>query len=437
VADASEREVRDTLQIAKKTVNAVSRGVSFFARQDRDWKVTVVRTNSNMFFYRMVIPYMSIYTMALGATGTQLGIINSIGMAVGGITGLLSGWLIDRTGVKRIYLAGMVVVAVSFLVYGLAQSWSIIIVAMVAYWLGNNASIQGCVVICANCLKSHERATGMSICETFGMGLLGLAAPMVGAWLVTAFGGINVEGIRPLFFICLGGTAAAFLLILTQLSNRSWRRQGEAGLGFFKDFSQIFKQGRNLKRWLIIASVTGLPMGVVTPYIQPFANEFKGADQFVLGAMVTASSLMPLALGIVVGRLADKIGRKKVIYGTIPLVWASYLLLIFAPSPVFLILSGAFQGFFMLAGLTTEAMSRELVPPEHMGRWSGILGLCRMLFAALSVYGAGLLWDHVGPQYVFWAIMAFDLIRIPLLMGMPETLGLRLGAEQTEKEAVV
>ena len=89
----------------------------------------------------------------------------------------------------------------------------------------------------------------------------------------------------------------------------------------------------------------------------------------------------------------------------------------------------------MLAGLTTEAMSRELVPPEHMGRWAGIVGFCRMIFSALSVYGAGLIWDHVGPQYVFWAIMAFDLIRIPLLMGMPETLGMRRGGEQLVEEA--
>ena len=405
--------------------NAISRGIKFFTRQDSDWKVSAVRTNITMFLYRLVLPYLAIYTMALGATGTQLGIINSVGMGVAAISGFLGGGLIDRIGVKKIYLLGIVILAASYLIYGLAGSWPILIVAMVAYWLGNNTAILGCSVICANCLKSEDRATGMSICETFGMGLLSLAAPMLGAWMVTAFGGVNVQGIRPLFFVCVAGVTVTFFLILTRLSNRGWRNTRSGGLNFFQGFSQIFKEGHNLKRMLIIASLTGMEMGMVTPYIQPYANQFKGADQFVLGAMVTASAVVPLVLGIPFGRLSDKIGRKKVIYLTALPVVASYIMLIYAPNSIFLIASGALQGFFMITGIVTTAMSRELVPPEQMGRWMGIIGLGRMGLAAIMTYACGLIWDHVGPQYVFWFIIVFYVIRLPLLIGMPETLASR------------
>ena len=91
---------------------------------------------------------------------------------------------------------------------------------MVAYWLVFAISGHGCAVICGNSLASEDRATGMAICETGAAGVLGLAAPMFGALLVTTFGGVNVSGIRPLFFVCVAGTIATFFLILTQLSKR-------------------------------------------------------------------------------------------------------------------------------------------------------------------------------------------------------------------------
>ena len=401
---------------------AVSRTVGFFIRQDRDWKVSVLRTNLAMFLYRLVLPYLAIYAMALGATGTQLGLINSVGMAAAAVAGFFSGGLADRIGVKKIYLAGIAVLAAAYVIYALAGSWPVLIVAMVAYWLGNNTSILGCAVICANCLRSEERATGMSVCETFGMGLLGLAAPMLGAWMVTMFGGVNVDGIRPLFFVCAAGGVITFLLIVTRLSNRVWRTAGRADASFFQGFAQVFREGRNLKRWLIIASLTGMEMGMVTPYVQPYANQFRGADQVVLGAMVTASAVVPLVLGIPFGRLSDRFGRKKIIYLTALPVVASYVILIYAPNSAFLIISGALQGFFMITSIITTAMSRELVPPEQMGRWTGILTFCRMGLAAVMTYVCGIIWDNLGPQYVFWFIIAFYLIRLPLLAAMPETL---------------
>jgi len=421
------------MRVTEKISGAISRGYGFVKRQQRDWKVTVVRTSSSLFFYRMILPYVSVYAMALGATGTQLGIINSVGMGISGLAGPLIGWLIDRSGIKRIYLIGIIMLAASYLVYGLAQSWVVIIVAMIAYWLGTATSGHGCTVICANSLASEDRATGMAICETFAAGILGLAAPMLGALLVTTFGGVNVNGIRPLFFICLAGIIATFFLILTQLSNRKWGKLGETSLNFLRDLSQIFKQGHNLKRWLLITCVGNLPFFMLLPFVQPFAHEVKGADQYILGAMVTAYAVVPLVLGVPVGRLADKIGRKKIIYLTMPLVWAFSLMLVWAPSPGFLIGAGVLQGFIYISSVVMGAMTFELVPADQMGRWMGIVRFFRMLFVAGAVYVAGVIWDHVGPQYLFLSVIAFDiLIRVPLLIGMPETLGLRAGAELPE-----
>jgi MFS family permease len=171
---------------------------------------------------------------------------------------------------------------------------------------------------------------------------------------------------------------------------------------------------------------------MVFPFSQLFAHEVRGASAFVLGAMVTGSALTSIVFAVPLGRLADRIGRKRVLYATIPLFWVSNILLVWSPAPAFLIAAGVLQGFYYIGGPISAAIERELVPPEQMGRWLGLARLFRMPFAAGLALLSGLIWDKMGPQYVFVSFVALDLaIRIPLLLRMPETLRLRFGKAVT------
>jgi len=410
-----------------------SEGVVFLKRQQRDWKITVIRTSLDKLAYQMIFPYLSIYILALGATVTQLGIVNSLGMIAAGIVGPLTGWFIDRTGPKKIYLIGIGFLAISYLTYGIAHDWMITIIAMVAYWLGFSVSIHSCATVCGNSLANEDRATGMTICETFAAGLLGMAGPMLGAWLVTTFGGVNASGIRPVFFFSLIITACTFIVVWTQLSDKKWRIATLTKPNIFRDLHQVMKGGHHLKRWLLIASVNQVPQAMVFPFSQVFAHEMKGADQFILGAMVTGSALASIIFAIPLGRLADSVGRKKVLYITIPLFWISNLVLVWSPKPAFLLIAGILQGFHFIGTPITGAMERELVPPEQMGRWLGIARFSRMFINAFLAIIGGMIWDRMGPHYVFLAFIGIDVfLRAPLLISMPETLRLQSGRQIPE-----
>jgi MFS family permease len=402
-------------------------GIAFLKRQDRDWRITVLRTSLDKLSYQMVFPYLSVYIVALGATGTQLGVVNSIGMIVAGLAGPFTGWVIDRIGPKRIYLIGIGMLALSYLSYGLAWRWEVTVIAMIGYWLGMSTSNHSCATICGNCLVNRDRATGMLICETLAAGLLGMAGPMFAAWLVTRCGGVNLAGIRPLFFVGLLIMAATFAIVLTQLSNRTWVKPGAAQPHLIRDTLQVFRGGRHLKKWLVVTSISQLPLGMVFPFTQVFAYQVKGADELILGAMVTGSALASIVCAIPLGRLADRIGRKRVLYVTIPLFWLSNLLLIRADAPLLLVAAGVLQGFYYIGSPVVAAIERELVPPEQMGRWIGITRFCKMATSALLALAAGLIWDRIGPQYIFLAFLAVDvLLRLPLLISLPETLHVKL-----------
>lgn len=246
----------------KPLTSFFSQSTAFVKRQQRDWKITVIRTSLDRLAYQTVFPYLSIYIIALGATATQLGLVNSIGMIVAGIIGPLTGWFIDTTGPKRIYLLGIGLLAISYLTYGIAQSWLITIIAMAAYWLGFSIGIHSCATVCGNCLTNEDRATGMMMCESVAAGLLGMAGPILGTWIVTASGGANTAGIRPVFFCCLIITVITFIIVLTQLSNTRWKIASKTRPNMLRDLFQVLKEGRHLKKWLVIAAVSQLPISL-------------------------------------------------------------------------------------------------------------------------------------------------------------------------------
>ena len=139
--------------------------------------------------------------------------------------------------------------------------------------------------------------------------------------------------------------------------------------------------------------------------------------------MATATVVATLIAGIPMGRLADRIGRKRVIYLLTPIWYASNLLLAFSPGPITLVLSAALLVSYNISSATTSAMTMEIVPVEQQGRLGGLLGLFVGLVAIPAPILGGLIWREVGPMYVFLIPIVFDiLLRIPLLTTVPETL---------------
>lgn len=61
---------------------------AFWKAQRKDWRITVIRTSLERLGYKIILPYLTLYIILLGATKTQLGFVTSLG---------LIGQRIDRT----------------------------------------------------------------------------------------------------------------------------------------------------------------------------------------------------------------------------------------------------------------------------------------------------------------------------------------------------
>ena len=408
-------------------IRVIDRAVSFIKRQERPFKVNMVRAAFQYFLTCLTQQYQPIYIVGLGADPLQLGLANGIGGAAGAAVSMPTGWLADKYGIRRMFLLGLPLVALGSLIFALSPNWLMTIPALFITLLSQRILMTVCPMVCGRYLKMKERATGMQLCDTFSA-TLGMISPLIAIMIITEFGGLRPEGIRPLYVLQTIGFLLLFLLVLRHykdaISGQASSTRG--GKGFLGGMGEIFVRGKNVKRWILYRALSDVSWFLSLIYLPLFAAEIKGADQFVLGGMATASMLLPLLLAIPMGRLADTIGRKKVIYMVTPLYSLSVLLLIYATNSTILLISGFLQGFFMLGWVTQAAISQELVPTSLLGTWWGILSLFSGVIGVLGPIVGGFVWSSFGPVYVFLFILFMEASKITLLwLSMPETLKMK------------
>jgi MFS family permease len=404
--------------------------IRFTKRQTHDFKLMLARRTLHGLATGLTTQYSSLYATLLGATPIQLGSLQSVGNAVGALGALPAGWFIDYHSLKNVFLLGTVMLAASGLLYFSAPFWTWLYVAIIIYYLGSRITCTACTVTCAGELPNEERATGRGLCRTLSSPVA-VAAPLLAAWLIAQFGGIRAEGIRPLFAVQTF-IFGMVLVLLTRLSTTHAVNAPSDGRRVLSGFVQVFRQGPDVARLMVVMGLMELPWTVAQPFMPVYAHDFKGADEFMLGAMATASALVPMLASIPLGRLADRYGRKKLLFAIAPLAYVANLLLILAPvsgsgTTLCLLAYGVLFGFNSIGMALASSMAAEIMPQEQMGRWIGIVGLFRGLLSIPAPTVGGLIWEHVGPQYVFLAAIAIDVcVRLPLLAFSRETLHLRL-----------
>ena len=315
--------------------------------------------------------------------------------------------------------------ALGALLFALAQEWIILIPAYIISTLALRIVMTACPMVCGRCLANQERARGMQLCDTLSA-VPRLVSPILSMFLITAFGGLTAQGIRPLYVLQFGGliliTVGVFWLFTDP---RQTSKSSKRSTSFLSDIHEVIESNVIAKRWIIYICLSTIPMYVNTTFVPLYAEEVKNADQYIISGMASAATFLPIILSIPVGWLADSIGRKKVIYLGTPLYCLSILLLIYARDPVTLLFSGIFQGVFMLTAVTQGAMTAEIVPSHLLGRWLGLLGLFRGLISVITPGLGGFIWVALNPDSLFILILFTEIIKLVVLLSIPETLSKR------------
>jgi len=394
----------------------------FLSRQSHNYWMMVVRSGGAMFLFNLTGNYSSIYTKALGADNIMIGYLSSVSSFISMIISMPVGWVTDNYNLKKVMGAGMFLHILMIGLYAFAQDWRWILLAMVVNPFTMSLMFRSQQVIIVNGLKPEDRASGMGFRMIIAQ-ILGLLSPIPAALLVDRFGGLNVDGIRPLFIMRLAGMICVYGYVYLKLTDVLPQSRKNSEVGFLGDMAEVMKGGGKLKAMIVVGALGALVWSTMENFVFLYAAEVKGADELVLGLMTTVSTMAAIIFSVPMNRLADTRGRKFAFTSVRPALWLSFAIVVFADNPYWLLPAWFLRGL-ALSSSAYETLMMELVPPEQRGRWLGISNT----FSALVRVGApilgGYLYDSSYPALIFVIPLVVDMFfRIPILHFMvPETL---------------
>jgi len=403
--------------------NSLKNGRDFLTRQTHNYRMMLVRSGGGMFLFNLTGQYSSIFTKALGADNMTIAWLSSVSSFISMIISMPVGYVTDNYNLKKVMGAGLFLNIAMVGMYAFAQDWRWIFVAMVINPFTMALMFRSQQVIITNALDNAERARGMGIRMQIAM-ILGLISPIPAAILVDRWGGLTIDGIRPLYYIRFVGMILIYSYVYIKLTDVMPIPRAKKSTGFINDFREVLDEGgRKLKVMMVVGALGALVWSTIQSFTFLYAAEIKGANALVLGLLPTVETLAAVIFATPMNNIADTKGRKYAFLVIRPALWLFFVIVILAPNQYWLLLAWGLRG----VGMSTSAYNTlflEMVPAEQRGRWMGLSNT----FSALVRIGApllgGLMYDSKMPWLLFAIPLAVDmLIRIPIFhFWVPETL---------------
>ncbi len=343
-------------------------------------------------------------TTVLGANMAILGLIDGLGDALVSISQAISGYISDKIRRRKVFVwTGYLFGATSRIGYAFSSIWEQVIPFRILDRAGKMRGAPRDAII-ADASTDQNRGRNFGVLRA--MDNLGAVCGIV--FCIVCFWLLNI-GYRELFFFAAIPSLFGALLVIIFIKERKLEtRKLFKGLSF-KDLNS------NFKVFLLLSAIFALGSFSYS-FLLIYAKQF-GFEVIFVPVLYLVFTIFAAVFSYPFGRLADRVGRKKILLVSYVFWGGVCLIFIFLQSYWSIVFT------FVLYGLHRAALEpvqktlvSELALPEYrassLGGYQMVIGLCA--FPASLI--AGVMWDTLSIEAPFYLSLGLTIISFLLLL---------------------
>lgn len=358
-------------------------------------------------------PVMPLYVRSLGVSVSQWSFL-ATSLAVGLISfEALWGAMSDRMNRIRILVLSMLLMSCILPLYTIPSLLPYFFIFQ--FLIGSFLVMVGPTsrALIADLSPDHRLGFNMSLWSTC-VAIGGILGPVLGGWITHNFG-------YPTAFYA----SAVILLVaavLTFTTGKDLPQKNAEGIGL-KDLVGSFKEiiaDPRIRITFLMALAIFIGVSAIRSFLPIFASELFGMDEVSIGLMLTLGTALQLVGTPIVGRLSDRISVKKMLS---LLLGASCLLLLtylYVSTPIQLTIVTVFVIFSFSSQSVSLIMLTKLADRNKLGMTMGLYGSFEDLGLIVGPLIFGVVWDVLGPKYLFpvsavallLAIISLSMVKI-------------------------
>jgi DHA1 family tetracycline resistance protein-like MFS transporter len=379
--------------------------------------------------------YFSLYVFGLGGTEVIIGLISALGSATFVIFAIIGGHIADLYGRKKLVGLMTLILGLSQFLVAIAPNWQFLTLAIIVTnicWMFEPAFW----AILADSINEQKRGTAFAFysCLSF---IPWAVMPFIGGYLIDIHGILAVMKWSYIGLAIVGVIAGVIRLsMLAETISPQPRKASEQHR--LKEIGRFVKAAfkEHLQTWLwmppsalaLTASyiLWAFEYGLVEPYWIVYAEGIIGITSTQWGIITAAGSAISIMSKILlVGRLLDKFGRRRVLLATTALDVFTYLLFVrcgmFVQVLALWVTGSLIWSFY---DPTYSSLEADLIPEERRGRVFAAFGVAWSVFTVPASLIGGFVYERVNPELSFViASMGVTLcfIMTALFIKQPQT----------------